>query len=356
MPEPELLPARPVASTVEADPDVREAARALAGFETTHEDPRYARLLARHGPRVDKAWNRLESDFGTPMREWAQTNLDSATGTVFYPFSGADFFTLHRFYPAATRYVMVAMQPARRPLELEGLRAASLREELDAYARMARGLSSRGFFVTSDMNATLRGHGITGQLMLTAEREGFDVLAVHPIVLADDGQVTIDRSDRPRFMSVRLHLRRRHDGADVTLDYVRANLSDNGIAETPGLRPFLEDVTRSPVVCKAASHLMQQGNFSAIRDLLLENAQSIVQDESAIAYEDLAEHFEVALYGNFVRVNELFHDDSQHALAEAYAAGPSAPLPFVFGYDKGARGSALQVARTRRGSALPSPA
>jgi hypothetical protein len=340
--EPEALP-----PTAEPDPDVRHVARALAGFETTHEDPRYAKLLAHHGPKIDEAWAEIEERFGTPMSTWAGEHLPHEEGTVFYPFSGADFFTVHRFYPEATHYVMVAMQHGRRPISFENLSGATLHEHLKTYRKMAQALAKRGFFVTTAMNHNMGDSGITSELMLIAEREGFDVLDVEPIELTDAGELVVEASERPRWASVRLHMRRRADGYPVTLDYVRANLANRGIEETPGLRPWLDKVAHGPVMAKAASHLMQQSNFTDIRDLLLDRATCIVQDESAIAYQHLAERFEVQLFGEFEGVNELFRDEPQIALAAAYAKGPTQPLPFVFGYDKSV-GSALQVARTRR--------
>jgi hypothetical protein len=343
--------AEPVDSSasIAVDPKVRRAAHVLAGLgaEATGRDEQH--ILDRHAYRVEKAWVRLERELGGPMMAWSAEHLDQSVETVFYPFSGPDFVAVHRLYPKADHYVLVAMQRGGRVPQVDGLRNGTLKKRLRAYSSMAEAISTRGFFITNEMHRVYEKRGITGQLILFAEREGFDVLDVEPMRITDAGQLGPDERSRKRFDSVRLHLRRRADQAAVTLDYVRANLSNRGIRNTPGLKPWLSSITKVPVVAKAASHLMQQPNFTAIRDLILANAPTVVQDETALPYTKFARHFDVALYGEFSTVNSLFHQGPQQALARAYARTPSIDdVPFSFGYTKRS-GRCIQVGTAREG-------
>ena len=82
-------------------------------------------------------WGRWEEKVGAPMATWAAENLPGSAGkTVFYPFSGPDFPTVHRMYPDADRYVLVAMQKGGPPPEPESLRLAPLEEMLEVYSRV----------------------------------------------------------------------------------------------------------------------------------------------------------------------------------------------------------------------------
>ncbi len=356
----ELAPDRVQATdepTVPPNPEVRRAARILAGLERTHDDPELAEVLVSHADDCDEHWDFYETKFGNAMKGWVQTELEAEPGaTVFYPFAGADFVSVHRLYPDARRYVMVAMQRGGPPPEMDDLTKRELRIALDAYGEETRKFAKRGFFITKEMRPISKRkgavEGITGLLMMFAEREGYDVLEVEPIHLADD-RPEIERApgDPERFRtwsSVRLHLRRRADGAAVTLDYLRLNLANSGVPRDSNTETWLRQVAHGPVVLKAASHLMQDPMFFRIRNILLDEARTIVQDETAVEYETLAGRFDVKLYGDFAKPNELFERDAQRSLADAYATRSDVQdLPFPYGYRK-RKGGCLQYAHTRR--------
>ena len=56
----------------------------------------------RHAKFSDQNWERFTRGRLAPMREWAVTELGSATAaTVFYPFSGPDFVNVFTLFPRA---------------------------------------------------------------------------------------------------------------------------------------------------------------------------------------------------------------------------------------------------------------
>ena len=84
-------------------------------------------VLERHAKSTAHWWNDYERRIGVPLREWAAREVAAAPGVVvFYPFSGPDFPTLQRFFPEASRYVMVSLQPADPPPDLDRASAAEL--------------------------------------------------------------------------------------------------------------------------------------------------------------------------------------------------------------------------------------
>jgi hypothetical protein len=114
-------------------------------------------------------------------------------------------------------------------------------------------------------------------------------------------------------------------------------------------RRWLERVAAHPVLIKAASHHLQEPDFSILRDTLLANAPLVVQDETGLEYGVLADTFSVRLYGKFTRPHRSFDQGFQRSLAAAYAKDVRAkPLPFRVGYEKEG-GSVLQLA-VREGS------
>ncbi len=328
-------------------------ARLLAGFpDVVDERARHAR--PHYATRIDRAFVRFEEKVGKPMQAWAAAALAQSPGdTVFYPFAGADFPTAHRLYPAASRYVLIAMQRGGPPPDPAGIERAALAELLAGYERLLRAFLRRGFFVTAEMNeetgsdAAIR--GITGALMVFAAREGFEIQEVVPVRLADDGTIVEHPGDRARaatWDSVRLSLRRSADGQPVTLEYLRVGLSNNTLKpDTPELK-LVTALSDQRVILKAASHLPQDNNFTAITKLLLSRAPTIVQDETGVAYDALRDRFAVKLYGSFKQVNLLFDGSDQETLIEAYrSASQIERLPFHVGYRKGAAACMLVATR-----------
>jgi len=311
--------------------------------------------VAEYSAKVGDDWTRWESKVGAPMAAWATQQLPVSVGkTVFYPFSGPDFPTVHRMYPDADRYVLVAMQKGGPPPEPEALRPTRLAEMLDVYAEVFANYTRKGFFITTQMNESFgKDHpvkGLTGLMMAFAAREGYLVDSVEPIWVSRDAKVEIDPGDRRRLRtwdSVRLNLIHREDGRAVTLDYLRLNLADRRIKQRPYAMTWVEQMSKGLVFVKAASHLMQQTNFVFIRDALVDNAEALLQDESGVGYARLERAHDVALFGSFKKVNTLFHEEPQVPLAKAYRTRKDVQdLPFRIGYLKAA-GSCLQLARPK---------
>lgn len=336
----------------DSSPEDRTA-RLLAGF-ADGADERATRARPAYAPRIDRAFARFAEKVGEPMQAWAAEALVQTPGeTVFYPFAGADFPTAHRMYPLAARYVLIAMQRGGPPPDPAAQGREALGELLAGYERLLGAFLRRGFFVTAEMNAETGNdaaiRGITGALMVFAAREGFELLGVDPVALADDGTLTLHPGDRTRaatWDSVRLRLRRRADGQPVLLEYLRVGLSNNTLKpETPALT-LVTGLSDARVILKAASHLPQDNNFTVLTRLLLSRAPTIVQDETGVAYDALRGRFSVKLHGSFKQVNLLFDGSDQETLIEAYrTAGKIDRLPFHVGYRKGAAACMLVATR-----------
>ena len=340
--------------TVAADSALARSARLLGGLEV-EPAPSVARdSAAMQRRRVQLALADYEANVGRPMRQWAARNLASAKGeTVFYPFSGPDFITVHRFYPEASRYVLVALQEGGMPPVVESMDDRSAAAMLSKHALILENFARRGFFITKQMGLgfAVSGiwRGITGTLMAFAAIEGYEVIGAAPIRIRADGSDVEELPGTPRdaadWSSLRLTLR--HGSELVQLDYLDLDLGNDSLLNRPGVAHFLEQASGGKVVIKAASHLLQWPSFSLLRQMLLDRGQEIVQDETGLRYADLQAHFDVRLFGRFVGVNPLFDGRPQSSLKLAYQQhGATEPLGFAIGYRK-AGGPCLQVARRR---------
>jgi len=346
-----------------------QVARALAGrpVAAIAADPHKGPTLAAHGQRIGRAWAAYEQRLGGPLQTWAAEALAPLPeGTLFYPFSGPDFVTAHRLWPAATRYVFVAYQPCGRVPPLGRQDAAAFAKTLQWFREGIDGFAGLGFFVTTAMNDRLgtADEGVEGNLgimMAFAELEGYDVLDAQPIRVTEDG-ADVEPHPGPRdkaatWDSVRLHLRRRADGGRVLLDYVRVDLANFKLDKRANEKRWVDEQCRFPTLLKAASFLLHRPGFSFLRDRLLARAPAILQDETGLPWRGVAANFEVKLFGRFEGFHERFLQRSldEEALRKAYhAPGAATALPFRLGYDV-RKAACFQYAHRRKDATSAQP-
>ena len=330
-----------------AGSEANQVARSLAGLASPAGN-----VSPAINPYVEAAnigWQAYTRDYGTPLSNWASRELRPGTGqTVFYPFSGPDLPSMLAVFPSATRFVMISDQYANRYFDPFALKDPQQSRVLEELGKAWLGFGERGFFVTTELNK--RGGGErklqltpTMILMAYAVRLGYEIRAIRPICLDASYRIQpLDARDA-RWDSVRLDLRKA--GRDIVVDYVKQDLSDRGLKKRADARAFVEGVARGPVLLKAASHLPQMPAFSIVRDSILAGAPLVVQDETGLEYDAMAERFKVALYGEYVGAHRLFKEAINPSLIKAYAdrAKEVRPLGFHLGYRKEA-GAAIQVA------------
>ncbi len=306
---------------------------------------------------LEEKWTNLDQMVLTPASDWAKTEVPKVEGTVFYPFSGPDLLTSAHFYPNASRHILVALEKAGPVPAFDKLTPG----QFGMLLRQMRGGMKRffknGFFTTSVMKDKL-GHADllkgVGVVMLTfAARNHLTVKSIVPIRVAADGSKVEphpgDPTKRATWDSWRMETTSK-DGRKVTVDYVHMNIGDSSLNKRKHKhhRTWLEKIAANHVLLKAASHLMQTKNFVIMRDLLLKHATSVMQDDSGLPYLGLKRHFEVKLYGDYEKQNQLFGLAPQPALKAAYAKKEGiAKLPFKYGYRKTA-GSCVLIGQRRR--------
>jgi hypothetical protein len=328
-------------------------ARVLAGLETNVPAgmPIAADALRDYAQRATERWESYERAIGAPLQEWARSEVEQVRGAaVFYPFSGPDFATVKRLYPDATRYILVALQRAEPPPALDKAGAADVAAFMARFAEAWRQFGRIGFFRTLDLDEEAKRPGLkagtTAPMLAFAVRWGFRVVSVEPVRIAESG-IDIEPHPGPRgesatWDSVRVTLVK--DGRTALLDYVRMDLSDAALNARPEHRAWIERMAANPTVFKAASHLPQDSRFAVIRDAVMARGPSVVQDETGIEYALLATRFNVKLYGKFTKPHQLFNQERQRSLAEAYRQATDVkPLPFRVSYQRQPEAN-LQVA------------
>ncbi len=318
---------------------MRTAAILLAGQQPVTglppalaQSPRWATFAKE----VTANWALYSQKIADPMSQWALAELPVAPETVFYPFSGPDFVTVQQLFPAAQRYVMMAMQSAERPLDLANLAPDLLEPSLGVLTSAWKHFGDHGFYVTEYLEkylySTRANIGASTFIVSFLSLQGFEIERVVPIQVAADGTVQELSPDTPRWRSVRIQATKQ--GKPIVVDYLKIDLSNAGLQAAPQNLALIGTLTKNPVLFKAASHLPQNVGFSMIANQVLERAPLVVQDETGLKYSNLIQSYQVALFGKFVAAHHAF--PSYHVdLAKGFAQRDDIkPLNFRFGYFK----------------------
>jgi hypothetical protein len=285
---------------------------------------------------VQNNWAEYTQKIGVPMENWAKQHINNSADTIFYPFSGPDFTTVHQLFPEAKRYVMVAMQHAGRPMDLGGYSPLITDQSLEQLISAWQLYGTHGFFVTSYLDryfyASQGKIGASTFIAIFLKLQGFDIERATPIRVGAQGEVEELSQDTPVWNSVRFNATK--TGKPIVLDYLRMDLSNEGLQAAPQNIKFVQDMSVNPTLFKAASHLPQNANFNIIARAVMERAPLIVQDETGIIYTPLSQQFDTTLFGKFTIPHHAFLG-YQADLIRAYAQRTDIqPLSFRVGYYK----------------------
>jgi len=365
-------PAAPAAPAAPAPNPVNDTARLLAGLAPA-TDPTVVELSKQsswqqHAKSFDSAWASLEKNQLGKVRTWAKTNIPdahAAKGTVFYMFSGPDFLYANTFYPQAATYVLCGLEPVGKIPDLSKLPARSLGGELHALQGSINTVLNLSFFITKQMQGDLQNHALGGTLPLLyifLERSGKTLKDVSYVSVDEDGTLATPAESTARTSKSNpvpgVRIRFLADGSDTvrTLYYFCTDISDGGLKHS-GFLKFCKTLAPGNGCVKSASYLMHESQFSAVRAFLLENASTLVQDDSGIPVSFFKpDTWQLRVFGHYPGPISLFKNCYQPKLAEYYKTTKPEPLDFGIGYRHHASESTLMVASRKPAASSEPPA
>jgi hypothetical protein len=306
-------------------------------------------LLSVSCPNFEEMVSFYQQKFVTKMVSWSETNLSQAQyQTAFYPFSGPDVVTVMSLYPKANYYVMVADQVPEYAYVNHPDKASKTSSAFEC--SMLNNFSRRGYYLTNDL---IGKNGPKPRfiklLIYNLAFAGVKVNAIKNLSIDANGLILPTQGEQES-NGVRFLVETK-DGRSVTVDYISANISDSGLAEHANFVKAFERKSTQVVLIKSASHLLQNTYFSTMKNILVDHAQWITQDETGLDIVPYSENFDLQLFGKFIRPNTLWaKSPSAQRLANYYQLHPSKQeLPFLLGYEK-AGGSMLMIGHRKQPS------
>ena len=315
-----------------------DTARFLAGMPPSADSPLTPLTndpsWQRHAKYFDNAFAQLDQRQLSRIRAWAGINLAAPRPTMFYMFSGPDFLYADAFYSKATTYVLSALEPAGSVPDLERLSRGGVGAALHSVERSLGSVLSFSFFITKQMKTDLHAGQLSGTLPILyvfLARSGKTIREVSPIALDDKGAAYFDNENPGpnATRGVRI-IFAGDDGAEKTLYYFSTDLSNSGV-RVSGFLKFCAALAPGNSLIKSASYLLHSGNFTIVRDFLLANSATVIQDDSGIplAYYS-AKRWRLFPFGRYAGPIAEFAGRYQEEYAELFRR--SQPMDFGIGY------------------------
>jgi hypothetical protein len=320
------------------DATVNDTARFLAGMMPSADSPLMALTndpaWQRHAKFFDQAFAQLDQRQISRVRAWSETNIAAPKPTMFYMFSGPDFLYANAFYPKATTYVLSALEPPGSVPDLSKLPRGSVAAALSSVEHSLGSILSFSFFITKKMKTDLHEGQLNGSMPLLyvfLARSGMTIKNVSTVALDDKGTAYFanesvgakaTRGARIVFAG--------SDGVDKTLYYFSTDLSDSGVRSS-GFLKFCATLAPGNSLIKSASYLLHSGSFSMVRNFILANSASIIQDDSGIplGYYS-AKKWRFFPFGRYAGPIDRFPGKYQQSYAELFRSAQ--PMDFGIGY------------------------
>ena len=317
---------------------VDDTAKFLAGMMPSADSPLVplTREAAwqRHAKFFDGAFEKLEQRQLSRIRAWADTNLAAPRPTMFYMFSGPDFLYANAFYSRASTYVLSALEPVGSVPDLSRLPRGGLASALYNVERSLGSILSFSFFITKQMKTDLQAGQISGTLPILyvfLARSGVTVKSVSPISLDDQGAAYFagENAGPNAVRGVRITFAG-SDGLEKTLYYFSTDLSNSGV-KASGFLKFCETLAPANSLIKSASYLLHSGNFTTVRDYILANSATIIQDDSGIPLHYYSPRkWRFFPFGRYAGPINEFPGRYQQSYAELFRRAQ--PMDFGIGY------------------------
>ena len=342
-----------LAQTAGAQPPPDDTARFLAGMPLPKNSP-LAPLTTdpawqAHSANFEKAFAKLNTRQLQKLHTWEGQYFPESREHIpvaLYMFSGPDLLYVDQFFPKADVYILCgkeSMGPPPDPLQTGNLGSAlhNLEEAMNSSLRFS-------FFITKDMKLDLQSQELKGTLPILyvfLARADKSIKDVTFASLSAGGEFQQSRPGSGETPGVRIDYIDNHSGQQQTLYYFTTDISDGGIASSPGFLRFCGHFGVGCSFLKSSSYLMFEEGFNRIRDFILDHSKTIVQDDAGIplAYFN-RDKWNIRVFGNYIGPIEIFKQHYQPKLKEIFEQSNPPPVEFNFGYRWNYKESHLIVA------------
>ena len=346
-------PEAPAPQTAARSSPENDTARYLAGLPLAPGSPLTALTQdlrwAAHARTMNLAFSQLEQHQLNNIRIFRSENIapvTQASHTCLYLFSGPDFLYADAMFGHCSTFILQGLEPVDPVPDLLTMPHATLVGTLENIQLSLNTLLSFSFFKTKDMRQDFERAQLKGVLpviLVFMARTGKDIESVEYISLDKEGKVF--QGQQGSIRGAKIDFFDPTSSSKKTMYYFTSDLSDDALKRNPALLRFCEGLGPANSLLKAASYLLHSGNFTAVRNFLLQNSASVLQDDSGIPVRYFTpDKWTLRFFGVYTAPIDLFKNYYQPDLRQYYEASSPKRLTFGFGYKWSNRSSTLFLA------------
>jgi hypothetical protein len=321
-----------------------------------------AKSVDRHCKWILDQLMKFRAAYFEKHRKWFEAVVPREHKTIVYPFGGGDLLSALVAFPDATEITTISLEQAGDPRRLRKLKPAQVEASLGALRTEIGGLISVGSNTSANLSAQQRNElpGQVSSFLLGLVAGGYEPVAMRYFKIDDNGDLKyiekedLEASDRPdakrsrklkhdwespnfseAFQHVEIQYRKPGESTIRVHRHIGWNLGDDYLKKNPQLLRHLEKKGKVVLLTKGASYLLWRGDFSLIRNYMLDHLTWMLSDSTGIppAYARKAGMVQET-YGTF---NGAFLEGAQdnvteESFLELWRKNPHRPLAFRFGY------------------------
>ncbi len=292
--------------------------------------------------KLDEAWKNGTAKNLLNINKWKEKNrlpFDDTT-TLFYPFSGPDFVYGNAFFPRAKTQILIGLENPGKLPNLSKMDDHQISLYLYNLYHSLRYINQAGYFTTSQMINDFSDSSLNGIIHLLCfyiSKTNNHIGKISSVQVDHFGNEKEKKNFEvaDEFINgIKIDYFSNDYQEFKTLYYFPVDLSDGNLKDQLGFLMFLNKFGKKNTFLKSASYLLHDNEFGIIRDLILQQSDKILQDDSGIPFSILANSgFSVQLFGNYTQTIKIFSRYYQPDLKTVLDEQKNRPLPFKLGYN-----------------------
>jgi hypothetical protein len=330
-----------------ADARATATAQIMAGVTPAAGDALIDKLVAteswkKHQEAMQTQWKSVRTRLDA-IEKWREQEIklkDVSSRTLLYPFSGPDFINAWALYPNHGKYIFFSLENRGVLPDLEKMGP----KEFDALLRDVRNafteIFQRNYFITSYMGKQLTTPHVQGTVPIITTMMALNGLRIAKIESVDPFPDLTKAYGEPKAKRPGKMLR----GVKITfltaadrvheLSYFSLDATDGALRFYPDFLDWVGRNKPASALVKSASYLLHDNQFSKTRDMILNSADILVQDDTGVPYRYIKQaNWNTKLFGKYHRPIKPMEWGYQSDLDKAFKeVKEGQPLPFPFGY------------------------
>jgi hypothetical protein len=374
-----LLIVAALAATAHAEPAefIRDARLlyTVAACGNGDVDPGIAKIVEHHCKAIGDRLAKFRALYFDKGRAWFDKVVPAdAPTTVVSPFGGGDLLSALVAFPNATEITTISLELAGDPRRLKTLSPARVAMSLGALRAEIGGLISVGSNTSENLSSQQQNDlpGQVSSFLLGLVAGGYEPVSMRYFTLDDAGDIhylsqdEIDAMDTaaakslkhdwkpptfsPAFANVEIQYRKIGETQIRVHRHIAWNLSNSYMKLHPQLIRHLEKKGQVTVLVKGASYLLWRGDFSRIREYLLDHLAWMLSDSTGIPPKfarpaGMIQETYGRYTGAFLEGMQVSPHDAD--MIDLWHGQKRRPLPFRFGYVDKDKQAHLLVTRPR---------